>query len=120
MVNELLQGLRSHADDVRFGRLISQAIDFVSSSTVEREHPPTGSGQSSKSVADLHAFRKRSGYYAKASIQGLDETIDALRSTDALVWLGIIETNRGSVAIWRDEDGAPLGIMIFKTKVEVG
>jgi hypothetical protein len=116
MVNELLQALRTHADDPRFGQIVGQAIDFVSSSTVKREHPPTGPGQSSKSVADLHAFRKRSGYYVRASIQGLDETIAALRSIDALVWLGVIETSRGSVAIWRDKHGTPLGIMIFEAK----
>jgi hypothetical protein len=68
------------------------------------------------SHVDLHAFRKRSGYYADALIEGLDEAIDALRSTDTLVWLGVIETSRGWVAIWRDEHGTPLGVMIFKAK----
>jgi hypothetical protein len=118
-VNKLLHSLGSYVDDVRFGRLVGEAIDFVSSSTIEREHTPTGPGQRSKSVADLHAFRQRSGYYAKASIRGLDETIDSLRSTDAFVALAIIETNRGSVALWRDKSGALLGIMIFKGKVEL-
>jgi len=114
MLNELLGAIKSHTGDPRFGRIVSQAIDFVSSSTVEREHLSSGRGLSSKSVAEIHAFRKRSGYYAKASILGLDETIAALRNTDTLVRMGVIETNRGVVATWLDEHDTLLGVMVFK------
>jgi hypothetical protein len=114
MVSELLQTLGKHTDDPVLGETISRAIDFVLSSTVERERASNGPGESSRSIADIHAFRKRSGYYAKASIQGLDETIDGLRSKDVPVWFNAIETDRGTVAIWVDGQGLPLGILILK------
>jgi hypothetical protein len=116
MVIELIQVLRNHTDDPRFGQIIGEAIDFVLSSTIERQHPPTEPGQSSKSVADIHAFRKRSGYYVNATVIGLDATIDALSSVDTLVRLGVIETNQGSVAVWLNEHDAPMGVMILMSK----
>ncbi len=112
-MSELLQALESHAADPRLGRVIRQAIDFVTSATIKREHRSTGHGQSSTAVADLHALRKRLGYYAEASTLGLDESIAVLRSADTRVWLAVIETDRGLVALWRSEDGTPLGVIVF-------
>lgn len=117
MMSELIERLRSHAADPRFGVLIAEAIDFVSLSSTIREDTPSGPGQPAESIAKIHAFRKRSGYYAKASIVGLDETIEALSNGgDTPVRLGVIETNRGTVAAWLDARDVPLGLLILKAK----
>lgn len=114
MVNQTLQSLENHANDPLLGSVIREALDFISASRLEREDGPSGSGQSSKSVADLHAFRKRSGYYRPGAITGLDETISSLGHADSLVWSRVIETNKGYIAMWFDGQEKPRGILLFK------
>jgi hypothetical protein len=118
MVSQTIQILEKHIGDPRLGGAIGEAIDFLSSSHIEKEEGPTGSGQSSKSVADLHAFRKRSGYYKANAVRGLDETIESLRSCDTLVRSRVIESSNGYVAIWLDDHELPLGVLIFRKNAE--
>lgn len=114
MASETTQLLKKHSDDPRLKQVIGEAIDFLSSSHIEKEEGPTGPGQSSKSIADLHAFRKHSGYYKVDAVSGLDETIESLRNCDALIRSRVIETSNGYVAIWFDDREMPLGVLIFR------
>jgi hypothetical protein len=114
MVNRILQSLESHIGDPLLGSAIRGAIAMLSESQVEREEGPSGSGQSSKSVADLHAFRKRTGYYKAGAVAGLEETITSLGRSDSLVWARVIETSRSYLAMWFDDQDTPLGILVFE------
>jgi len=114
MVSQAIEILKTHRDDPRFREVIREALDFVSLSQIEEEHGPTGAGQTSDSVAKLQAFRKRSGYYKRGHIAGLDETIESLESYDTTVWDSVVETNEGYITVWSNDRKVPLGVMIFK------
>ena len=66
----------------------------------------------------MHAFRRQSGYYNLDAVVGLDETIDQLGKCDTIVHLRVAETDNGYVALWLNDQGAPLGVMILKTGAE--
>jgi hypothetical protein len=114
MVSHTIAILQTHYDDPLFHSVIREALDFISSSTMEEEHGPTGKGQTTKSIAKLQAFRKRAGYYKLSRISGLDETIKSLENHDATVWARVLETDRGYITVWSNDDDVPLGVMIFK------
>jgi len=116
----MIQILKDHADDTRFAPIIAIALNFMHSTRVDRDAEPTMLLQSSNSVAELHAFRKRSGYYKDGAVIGLDETIAALTENDVPVRAGLVETDKGYVATWLDEQDVPLGVMIFKVGAEMG
>jgi hypothetical protein len=111
----MIEILQNNIADSRFGPTIDAAIQFVQSAELERRDGPNLLLQSSKTVADLHAFRKRSGYYNEATVLGLDETIGALAARDVAVRLGVMGTSKGYVAIWVDEQDALLGVMVFQS-----
>jgi hypothetical protein len=113
MEGRMIQILRDHADDTRFAPIIAIALNLIHSARVERDGEPTMLLQSSRSVAELHAFRKQSGYYKDGAVIGLDETIAALTESDVPVRAGLVETDKGYVATWLDERDSPLGVMIF-------
>jgi len=114
MVTRAVQLLQKHTDNLALRSVIAEAIGFLSSSRIEREEGPTGSGESSASIADLHAFRKQSGYYKAGAVSGLEETIESLRSRNVDVRSRIVETSDGYVALWFDEQEMPLGVLIFR------
>jgi len=109
----MLQILKQHTEDLRFGSIIAAALKILEFATIERESGPAMLGQSSRSVAELHAFRKRSGYYIEGKAVGLDETIEALASCDVPVRLGVLEIRQGAIAMWLDERDFPLGVIVF-------
>lgn len=109
----MIEHLNDNIGDQRFGRVIEVAIELLSSAKLERQSGPNLLLQSSRAVADLHAFRQRSGYYKKGAAVGLDETIEALAAHDVSVRLGVLETSKGDVAMWFDEQDALLGVMVF-------
>lgn len=115
----MIEILAAHLSDPRFGLVARAAKRFVESTQLIREHKSPSPPQHSKTVADLHAFRKRSGYYNEKAIIGLDETIDGLNSSEVLVHLHVAETTQGYVSLWLSEQNELLGLMVFKTIAEV-
>jgi hypothetical protein len=109
----MIELLYDSIGDRRFGSAIQVAIGLLSSAKLERQSGPNLLLQSSRAVADLHAFRQRSGYYKEGAAVGLDETIEALAAHDVPVRLGVMETSKGYVAMWLDEQDALLGVMVF-------
>ena len=116
MVNELVSVLKGHIDDPRFGEIVNEAIGIISSSTVKEYSLPKSPSQSAKSVAEIHAFRKRSGYYAKASIVGLETTIAAMSNSNDAVRIGSIVTDTAIVCFWLGEVNNLAGIVIFRLR----
>jgi hypothetical protein len=114
MVSPTILILENHVSNPRLGRVIREVMDFVGSSPIVREDGPTPPGIPAKEVSDIHVFRQRSGLYKLASITGLDETIESLRICNSLVQARVIETDRGYVSIWLDEQDVPVGAMIFR------
>ena len=110
--------LRQTSNTPRLGEVIAEAIDFLSSSEVVREEGPTGLGQPSRSIADLHAFRKRSGYYRANAVKGLDETIQSLAESDALVQSRVVETDEGYIAVWFDDQEVIMGVLIYRKNLK--
>ena len=120
MESRIIQILTDHADDTRFAPIIAIALNLIHSARVDRDAEPTMLLQSSKSVAELHAFRKRSGYYKDSAVIRLDDTIAALTENDVPVRAGLVETDKGYVATWLDEQDSLLGVMIFSTNSAQG
>jgi hypothetical protein len=114
MKTDLYQTLMSGAADPRLSRIVADAIEFLKRAVITGEHGPSGNGQPANQVSDLHAFRKRSGYYKDGAVVGLDETIESLALAGKNVRLGVIETNQGAVALWLDEHSLIVGLMITK------
>jgi len=112
----MIQTLRDHADDARFGPVIAVALGLLETAKVDRDPEPTPHLQSSRQISDLHAFRKRSGYYKERFIVGLDETIAALAEKDVPIRAGVVETDQGYIAVWLDERDSPLGVMVISPK----
>ena len=109
----MLQILRRYSENTRFASVIGVALDILSSANIERETAPNMLLQSSKAVAELHAFRKRSGYYKEGAVAGLDESIASLAERAVPVRAGLIETDQGYIGVWLDEQDCLLGVMVF-------
>lgn len=114
MKADLYQTLMSDAAEPRLSGVIANARGFLKAASIVGELGPSGSGQPAKEVSDLHAFRKRCGYYKDGAVIGLDETIESLALFEGDVNLGVIETDRGAVALWLDKRGSIVGVMITK------
>jgi hypothetical protein len=120
MKTALYQTLLSNIAEPRLSGVIASAINFLRAATITAERGPSGNGQPAKQVSDLHAFRKRSGYYKDGAVVGLDETIESLALAEKNVRLGVIETDRGAVAIWFNEHEVIVGLMITKMIAKSG
>src|SRR5690348_13049617 len=115
MKNDLRQILAASTEEPSLRAIIAQAINFLDTAEIAGELGPNGTGQSAKQVSDLHAYRRKSGYYKEGAVLGLDETIASLAGAGSPnVHLGIIETRRGGVAIWLDDHGSIVGVLITK------
>lgn len=111
----MIELLKKRLDDPRLDAIAKEAISFIKSAHQTGGHFPTGPEQSSKALAELQRFRTASGYYKKDHIFGLEESISCLSAHDVPVRLGVVEPDRGHVAVWVDQQQNPLGIMIFRT-----
>jgi hypothetical protein len=119
MVTSLSKNLENYAEDVRFRAIVRAAQHMLELADIDEESVPKGEGQTAQSIADLNAFRKKSGYYANATILGLDESIESLRSFDGHVRLGSIDTRLGMIASWVDDNYSLVALMIFYKKNQV-
>lgn len=117
---QMIELLEKYRDDPHFGAVIAEAISFVNSVKILGGHLPEGAGQSSKSLAELHKFRKDSKYYTNDMVSGLEKTIEKLESDDVIVRLGVVETDHGHVALWVNSQDTLLGAMIFRTTSHKG
>ena len=113
MQTDILKMLRESSQNPELGPVISRAIAFIESAEVENIRGPNPLDQLSASVADLHAFRRRSGYYRAGAVDGLDETIGSLAVRNVPVGLAVVETRQGAVAVWLDDKDTVLGVMIL-------
>ena len=114
--SHILAILKQGSGDSELGAVTSRAVGFIESAELETERGPAPLNQSSSAVADLHAFRKRSGYYRPGTVDGLDETIKSLAARDVPVRLGVVEARQGAVAVWVDDENSVLGVMILTTQ----
>ena len=112
MKSDLSQMLLAAVVDTRLSKIVAATVDFLNAVSVTGQNGPDGKGQTGKQVSDLHAFRKRSGYYKRGAVFGLDETIEALALVEENVRLGVIETDRGAVALWLDEHDEIVGVIL--------
>lgn len=100
--------------------IIGEALNLLSTATVIEQSGPTGAGEPARQYSDIHAFRKQSGYYKSGAIAGLDETIELLaRAGDKNVHGGVIETDRGFITVYFDDDGSIVGAMIARKVTDV-
>lgn len=107
------QLLQRGVSDPRFESVSREAMSLLNASLIDRINGPSGPGQSSRSLADLHEFRKKSKYY-KAIVPGLDETISSLKEHDRTVHSRVIELDGSFIAVWLDSQDDLAGIMIFR------
>ena len=112
---ELRQILIVNSAHPRLSGVIADAVDFLKTANITRQSDLKDTG-TAKDVGDLHAFRKRSGYYKEGAVLGLDETIESLASVKGNVRLGVIEADRGIVVIWIDEQDSIVGIFRMHTR----
>ena len=97
-----------------FGDVVRGIINFLNSATGRQAHGPSGNGQMSKELSELHAFRKRSGYYKEGVLLGLDETIESLGCCDMLVRTAVFEFDQGLVALWLDDQRMLRGLFLAR------
>jgi hypothetical protein len=116
MSDDLIKIIATLLDDPRWGAVAEEALRFIDASPLNSQHSAT-QGQSSTAVAEMYKLRKKIGNIEDGTICGLDETIASLGEQDVEVRLGVIETDRGWVALWLvDDQNYPAGIMILKSK----
>jgi len=112
MIGQTIAILEDNRENAELGETIEEAIRIVSVSSTVTESGPSGPGQPSRTVADLYDFRRRIGYWRQESIVGLDETEKSLREYNSSVCLRVLETNLVVIAIWLDNNDAPIGVII--------
>jgi hypothetical protein len=91
MESQILGLLKAHSNDDDLGRAASAALELLHTAKLIHESGPRGQGQSSRYLADMHAFRKRSGYYKEGAVIGLEETIFLMGRKDIRVHLRALE-----------------------------
>jgi hypothetical protein len=114
MLAGTIEILRSNLDSAMFGTTVDEALHLVLEPNAVSLHGPSGTWQGSQDIAELHDFRRRSGYYQRALLSGLDETIRSLREHETAVSGRVFETDRAFVVVYLDRSNALLGLIIFR------
>jgi hypothetical protein len=109
---DLIKLLEAHRNDEGLGPIINEAIEFARDASVKWWRSP-GTGQPSFSVAKTYRTRIGNKKYKKEAFSGMEESILSLAAKDVTVHLSVIETDKGVVSVWlENEHGPPVGIVI--------
>jgi hypothetical protein len=114
MQGVLHQLLVSNSKNEKWRDVVAAALRMIAEANTDSELGPSGAGQSAKEVAELHAFRRSVGYYKPGSAVGLEHAIESLNGMPGRVHLGVIETDRGVISMWLDDQNALVGIIVVR------
>jgi hypothetical protein len=106
--------LRRHQDEPKLGAVAREALAFLEGAQCRFLQSP-GPGQSASSVIRMYEIRRSLKKFKESAFLGLQESIDSLREHDVTVHLSAIETEKGIVSLWlQNESSPPVAIVIAK------